>query len=59
MSTILLTDTNRQGRYLPVFASAVYDANAVAVAQGRKPINLASVLIGNGITDTETCVFRD
>ncbi|KAH7098173.1 peptidase S10, serine carboxypeptidase [Auriculariales sp. MPI-PUGE-AT-0066] len=42
------------GRYLPVFASAVYDANALAVAEGRAPINLQSILIGNGITDFET-----
>ncbi|KZV85984.1 serine carboxypeptidase [Exidia glandulosa HHB12029] len=45
------------GRYLPVFASAVYDANAKAVAEGRTPINLKSVLIGNGITDTYTMTY--
>ncbi|EJD36520.1 serine carboxypeptidase [Auricularia subglabra TFB-10046 SS5] len=39
------------GRYLPVFASAVYDSNAKAVADGRTPVNLQSVLIGNGITN--------
>ncbi|KAH7100866.1 peptidase S10, serine carboxypeptidase [Auriculariales sp. MPI-PUGE-AT-0066] len=45
------------GRYLPVFASAVYDANAIAVAEGRTPINLQSVLIGNGITDFATMTY--
>jgi carboxypeptidase C (cathepsin A) len=40
-----------KGRYLPVFASAVYDGNAALVKAGRKPINLQSVMIGNGITD--------
>lgn len=37
------------GRYLPVFASAVYDNNAALIAAGKEPINLQSVLIGNGI----------
>ncbi|EJD36685.1 peptidase S10, serine carboxypeptidase [Auricularia subglabra TFB-10046 SS5] len=45
------------GRYLPVFASAVYDSNAKALAEGRTPINLQSVLIGNGITDFSTQAF--
>ncbi|EJD40580.1 serine carboxypeptidase [Auricularia subglabra TFB-10046 SS5] len=39
------------GRYLPVFASAVYESNAQAVTNGSTPINLQSVLIGNGITN--------
>ncbi|WWD22404.1 hypothetical protein CI109_106895 [Kwoniella shandongensis] len=39
------------GRYLPVFASAVVDGNKALVAEGKKPINLQSVLIGNGATD--------
>lgn len=48
----------RQGRYLPVFASEIYDQNQVAVAEGRTAINLKSVMIGNGITDISTSVTR-
>ncbi|KAJ7073301.1 serine carboxypeptidase [Mycena belliarum] len=39
------------GRYVPVFAAEVYDQNAKLAAAGYTPINLASVMIGNGITD--------
>lgn len=39
------------GRYLPVFASAVHDNNKALVAAQKKPINLKSVMIGNGMTD--------
>jgi hypothetical protein len=35
-----------QGRYLPLFASAVYDQNTRLVAAGMTPINLQSVMIG-------------
>ena len=35
-----------QGRYLPLFASAVYDQNAKLIAAGLTPINLQSVMIG-------------
>ncbi|KAH9894182.1 peptidase S10 serine carboxypeptidase [Cubamyces lactineus] len=42
------------GRYLPSFASYVYDQNQIAKAEGRDTLNLTSVLIGNGITDTST-----
>ncbi|KAG7445425.1 alpha/beta-hydrolase [Guyanagaster necrorhizus] len=42
------------GRYLPLFASAVCDNNAKLLAAGQTPINLASVMIGNGITDSMT-----
>ena len=45
------------GKYLPVFASYIYDQNRVANAAGRNPINLQSVLIGNGITDISTYVL--
>lgn len=34
------------GRYLPVFAAALYDQNAALRSAGLTPINLASVLIG-------------
>ncbi|KAI0720036.1 serine carboxypeptidase [Cerioporus squamosus] len=39
------------GRYLPVFAAAVYDKNAELIEAGLTPINLTSVMIGNGATD--------
>ncbi|KAI0637721.1 peptidase S10 serine carboxypeptidase [Trametes polyzona] len=39
------------GRYLPTFASYVYDQNQIAKAEGRDVLNLTSVLIGNGNTD--------
>ncbi|KAF5313260.1 hypothetical protein D9619_003740 [Psilocybe cf. subviscida] len=39
------------GRYIPVFASAVYDQNAKLEAAGLTPINLQSAIIGNGMTD--------
>ncbi|KAL1663142.1 Alpha/Beta hydrolase protein [Schizophyllum commune] len=42
------------GRYLPVFASEIIDQNAMAAQENRSPINLQSVLIGNGITDIST-----
>lgn len=38
------------GRYLPVFASAVHDNNKKLIANKKEPINLKSVMIGNGIT---------
>ncbi|KJA20867.1 hypothetical protein HYPSUDRAFT_68192 [Hypholoma sublateritium FD-334 SS-4] len=39
------------GRYIPVFASEVYDQNAKLVEAGMVPINLTSIMIGNGLTD--------
>ncbi|RXK37197.1 cathepsin A (carboxypeptidase C) [Tremella mesenterica] len=42
------------GRYLPVFASAVVDGNKALKASGRTPINLKSVMIGNGGTEYQT-----
>ncbi|EKM51694.1 uncharacterized protein PHACADRAFT_261985 [Phanerochaete carnosa HHB-10118-sp] len=42
------------GRYVPAFASAVYDQNSRLVAVGMAPINLKSVMIGNGCTDWKT-----
>ncbi|KAH7102844.1 serine carboxypeptidase [Auriculariales sp. MPI-PUGE-AT-0066] len=38
------------GRYLPVFAAEVIDQNMKANIEGRTPINLQSVIIGNGYT---------
>ncbi|KAJ7323615.1 serine carboxypeptidase [Mycena albidolilacea] len=40
-----------RGRYVPVFAAEVYDQNARLAAAGYTPINLTSIMIGNGITD--------
>ncbi|KAI0092563.1 Alpha/Beta hydrolase protein [Irpex rosettiformis] len=42
------------GRYLPAFASYIYDQNQIAKVEGRPTLNLTSVLIGNGITDIST-----
>ncbi|EGN93789.1 hypothetical protein SERLA73DRAFT_171708 [Serpula lacrymans var. lacrymans S7.3] len=39
------------GRYIPEFASHVYDQNVELVEAGLTPINLTSVMIGNGMTD--------
>ncbi|KAJ6602827.1 serine carboxypeptidase [Mycena vulgaris] len=44
------------GRYLPVFAAAVYDQNPRLVKAGLPPINLTSVMIGNGMTDVPTMI---
>ncbi|KAF8511205.1 Alpha/Beta hydrolase protein [Gautieria morchelliformis] len=40
------------GKYLPVFASEIYEGNRKS--SGAVPINMASVIIGNGITDIMT-----
>ncbi|KAA1475365.1 alpha/beta-hydrolase [Dentipellis sp. KUC8613] len=45
------------GRYVPLFASAVYDQNAALVAAGLTPINLTSAMIGNGLTDHLTSLI--
>ncbi|TFK72338.1 serine carboxypeptidase [Pluteus cervinus] len=39
------------GRYIPLFASAIYDQNVALEASGLTPINLVSAMIGNGMTD--------
>ncbi|KIJ19841.1 Merops: S10.UPW [Paxillus involutus ATCC 200175] len=49
-----LSGESYAGRYLPVFASEIYDQNLIAKAEGRSTINLQSILIGNGITDVST-----
>lgn len=51
---ILFQNVIFKGRYLPVFASEIYDQNRIAMADGRPTINLQSILIGNGITDIST-----
>lgn len=47
-----------QGRYIPLFASAVYDQNAVLVSKGLTPINLTSAIIGM-YSETRTVGFAD
>ncbi|KAF5347055.1 hypothetical protein D9758_011617 [Tetrapyrgos nigripes] len=49
------------GRYIPLFASAVYDQNAHLKDMGLTPINLKSAMIGNGLTDffTMTTSYYD
>lgn len=42
------------GRYIPVFATAVYEQNAKLVEAGLTPINLTSIMIGNGCTEIRT-----
>ncbi|GJE94861.1 serine carboxypeptidase [Phanerochaete sordida] len=42
------------GRYIPTFASYVYDQNPRLVAAGMTPINLTSIIIQNGCTDWKT-----
>lgn len=42
----LTTPQIDQGRYIPLFASAVYDNNALLKQQGLEPVNLKSVMIG-------------
>ncbi|KAH9487335.1 Carboxypeptidase Y-like protein A [Psilocybe cubensis] len=44
------------GRYIPVFAAEVYDQNKKLVEAGMTPINLTSIMIGNGITDFYTMI---
>ncbi|KAK0484113.1 Alpha/Beta hydrolase protein [Armillaria luteobubalina] len=44
------------GWFLPLFAAAVYDNNALLWGNGWPPINLRSVMIGNGLTDSITMI---
>ncbi|KAJ7765302.1 serine carboxypeptidase [Mycena metata] len=46
-----MTGESYGGRYVPVFAAEIYDQNTRLAAAGYTPINLTSVMIGNGITD--------
>ncbi|KAH9924334.1 serine carboxypeptidase [Epithele typhae] len=46
-----MTGESYAGRYLPVYAAAVYDQNTELVKAGMSPINLSSVMMGNGATD--------
>ncbi|KAI9066160.1 serine carboxypeptidase [Trametes sanguinea] len=42
------------GRYIPVFASTIYDKNVELAEAGVTPINLTSIMLGNGCTDFST-----
>ncbi|KAI0772248.1 serine carboxypeptidase [Irpex lacteus] len=42
------------GRYIPAFASYIHDQNAKLVSAGVAPINLKSIMIGNGCSDDST-----
>ncbi|KAJ6564498.1 serine carboxypeptidase [Mycena capillaripes] len=39
------------GRSVPVYAAAVYDQNVLLVKAGIPPINISSIMLGNGMTD--------
>ncbi|PFH46823.1 hypothetical protein AMATHDRAFT_7364 [Amanita thiersii Skay4041] len=45
------------GQYIPLFAAAVYDQNARMVSAGMTPINLTSVMIGNGVINYTSMVI--
>lgn len=44
------------GRYLPLFAAEIYDQNTKIEALGMDPVNLSSIMIGNGCTDQSTMI---
>lgn len=44
------------GLMIPQFASHIVDSNAKAASEGRTPINIQSVLLGNGLTDVITMI---
>ncbi|EKM51687.1 uncharacterized protein PHACADRAFT_212318 [Phanerochaete carnosa HHB-10118-sp] len=46
-----LTGESYGGRYLPLFGSAIHDQNTKLSGADLTPINLKSVMIGNGCTD--------
>ncbi|VDB85072.1 unnamed protein product, partial [Peniophora sp. CBMAI 1063] len=39
------------GRYVPIFASAIHDQNPALISREQTPINLNSIILGNGNTD--------
>jgi len=44
---IVLNDlTYQQGRYLPLFASAIYEQNKELTNEGLSALNLVSIMIG-------------
>nr|GAT52547.1 predicted protein [Mycena chlorophos] len=51
-----LSGESYAGRLLPVYAATIYDQNPYLVAAGLAPINVSSVMIGNGMTDAPKTV---
>jgi hypothetical protein len=51
---LFVIDAGAQGRYIPLFASAVYDLNARLVSGGYTPINLTSVMIGECVVTAQS-----
>lgn len=45
------------GRFIPLFASEVFDRNVQLVEAGLTPINLSSIMIGNGLTEQLTMML--
>jgi len=39
------------GRYIPLFGAAVYDQNELLKSLGMEPLNLKSIMIGNGFSE--------
>ncbi|PPQ84830.1 hypothetical protein CVT25_015124 [Psilocybe cyanescens] len=44
------------GRYIPLFAAEVYDQNSRLEKAGLTPVNLQSIMIGDGYTDFYTMI---
>ncbi|KAH6884319.1 carboxypeptidase Y [Coprinopsis sp. MPI-PUGE-AT-0042] len=49
-SKLHLSGESYAGRYLPIFAGYIYDQNEIMKERGVTPINLASIMIGDGWT---------
>ena len=41
-----------QGRYVPMYAAAVFDRNAELVEAGIAPINLTSIMLGTSVSSS-------
>ncbi|EJU01819.1 serine carboxypeptidase [Dacryopinax primogenitus] len=52
-----LAGSSYGGRYVPVFASEIWDMNRSAEKRGFTPINLKSIVIGDGITDAKETIL--
>jgi len=52
-----LTGESYGGIYLPMFGAAIYDDNNRAVAAKLEPINLVSLMIGNGCTGMASMIM--
>lgn len=47
----------KQGRYIPLFAAAVYDQNAFLAGNGYDTVNLTSAIIGEPFSNTSLCLL--